>query len=359
MADADNGRGTWADDDLAETARMAAGVGVDHGLPSEVRFVSNVAKLIRRRGAHPDAEHDSTRPAIFLLQPSPRELEHGAAPKHEPMLDNAQTSVNGRIWFVGAVVVSGRYIDFEATDDDSMFTLITNDMGQGAVPTIIFDPRLPVPEARYYPNGLDEPDLYESISVTSTDVTLDRVFEAIEGTYNDDMITPEQQTKPGKLWHNQGKWWPKRDAEDRIQMYLKIGLNRAFRTCDVRHEKVIAEGRLDLIIEERDPIDREIVTNHAVLELKVLRSYGEVGANYTEEYNRDWIKKGVIQAHGYRKGKRAKWSALCCFDMRKSDTGEACFEHVRDMAKGLKVHLKRWFLYAKSEYLRDALASSG
>ncbi len=359
MANADNGLGPWADADLAKTARMDAGVGVDEGLPSKVRFVSNVAKLIRRRGAQPDAGGDPTRPAIFLLQPSPRQLELGAEPKREPMLNNAQTPVNGRIWFVSAVVVSGRYIDFEATDDDAMFTLITDDMGKGAVPTIIFDPRLPMPEARYYPSGLDEPELCEIISVTSTDVTLDRVLEAIEGTYKDDMITPEQQTKPGKLWHNQGKWWPKRDAEDLIQMYLKIGLNRAFRTCDVRHEKVIAEGRLDLIIEERHPIDREIVTNHAVLELKVLRSYGEGGANYTEEYNLDWIKKGVKQAFSYRKGKGAKWSALCCFDMRKSDTGEACFEHVRDMAKGLKVHLKRWFLYAKSEYLRDALASSG
>ena len=357
MADADNGLGPWADADLAKTARMDVGTGIDEGLPPVVRFVSNVAKLIRRRIAQPKADQDPNRPGIFLFQPFPPELDSSAMPKRIPMLDNGLTPVTGRIWFVGAVPASGRYIDLEATDDDAMFTSITDDIGQGAVPTIIFDPRPPVPEARYYPKGLDELDLYESISVTSADVTLDRVFEAIEGTYNDDMITPEQQTKPGRLWHNQGKWWPKRDAEDRIQMYLKIGLNRAFRTCDVRHEQVIAEGRLDLIIEERDPIDREIVTNHAVLELKVLRSYGQGGANYTEEYNRNWIKSGVEQAHGYREGKNAKWSALCCFDMRKDDTGEACFEHVLDMANRLEVHLKRWFLYAKSKHRREALAS--
>ncbi len=357
MADADNGLGPWADADLAKTARMDVGTGIDEGLPPVVRFVSNVAKLIRRRIAQPNADQDPNRPGIFLLQPVPPVLGSSAMPKRIPMLDNGLTPVAGRIWFVGAVPASGRYIDLKATDDEAMFTSITDYMGQGAVPTIIFDPRLSVPEARYYPNGLDELDLYERISLTSTDVTPDRVFEAIEGTYKDDMITPEQQTKPAKLWQNQSKWWPKRDAEDRIQMYLRIGLNRAFQTCDVRHEQVIAEGRLDLIIEERDALDPNIVHKHAVLELKVLRDFRVGGATVTEKHTCDWIESGVEQAFGYRKG--AKWSALCCFDMRKNDTGEQCFKHVRDMADRLKVHLKRWFLYSKSAHYRKALASGG
>ena len=358
MADADNGLGPWADADLAKTARMDAGTGADEGLPPKVRFVSNVAKLIRRRRAQPNAKHDPTHPAIFLMQPKPRQFEHGDTPIHMPMLDNALTPVNGRIWFVSAVVVSGHYIDFEETDDASMFRLITDQIGLGATPTIIFDPRPQVPVARFYPNGLDEFELYEGISVTDADVTIDRVLEAIEGTYKKDMRTPEQQIAPGKLWHDQDKWWPKHDAEDRIKMYLKIGLHSAFPTCDVRPEYVIAEGHIDLLIQERDPLNREKVTNHAVLELKVLRSYGETGRGYDEEFHLAWIQKGVIQAHSYREGKGAIWSALCCFDMRTSDTGESCFEHVTDMAKELKVHLKRWFLYAKSEYWREAFASS-
>ena len=358
MADADNGLGPWADADLAKTALMGVGTGIDDGLPEIVRFVSNIAKLIRRRIAQTDADQDPNRPGIFLLQAVSPNLKSSAKPKRVPMLDNGLTPVAGRVWFVGAVPASGHYINLETTDDDAMFSLITDDIGQGTIPTIIFDPRPSVPEAKYYPNGLNEPNVYERISITSADVTLDRVLEAIERTYKKDMITPEQQTKTGKLWQNQDKWWPKSDAEDRIQMYLRIGLNSTFLTCDVRHEHVIAEGRLDLIIEERDPLNPGKVTNHAVLELKVLRSYGATGLGQTDKYNRDWIESGVNQAHGYCIGKNAKWSALCCFDMRKHDTGEECFEHVREMADCLKVGLKRWFLYAKSKHLRAALASS-
>lgn len=357
MANADNGLGPWADADLAQTARTNASIGADDGLPLIVRFISNVAKLIRRRVVQPNAKRDPTRPAIFILQPNPPQLEH-AAPKHVPMLDNAQTPVNGRIWFVSAVVASGRYIDFEATDDDSMFTLITDDIEQGAAPTIIFDPRPPVPEARFYPQGLNHPENYKLVALSSKDVTLDEVVATIETVYKSCLVTPDAQPDHGKLWHNKDKWWPSSKAEAFIQLYIKAGLAGAFPTCTIRHEQPMPEGRLDLEIEETDSLDRSVVTRHAIIELKILRSFRESGTIVKPKETCEWIESGVNQAFAYRDSKGAKWSALCCFDMRKRNTGEECFKHVRDLANELNVHLKRWFLYAKSTHYRDALASS-
>ncbi len=165
------------------------------------------------------------------------------------------------------------------------------------------------------------------------------------------------QIHPGKLWQDHEKWWPAKQAEALVQLHLKAGLAGAFLTCTVRHEQTMAEGRLDLQIEERDPLDPGKVTHHAVLELKVLRSFGETGKAYTEQDMLDWIESGVKQAAAYRDNKGARHAVLCCFDMRVEDTKEVCFAHVLDLARRLSVELKRWFLYGSSDLYRDALAS--
>src|SRR5690348_10992794 len=114
MADVDDAAaplGPWADADLGATARVDAGIGADEGLPTNVRFVSNVAKLIRRRRAQPNANLDPKRPAVFLLQSVPPDATPAAVGTRVPMLDNGLTVVTGRIWFVGPVAASGRFFD--------------------------------------------------------------------------------------------------------------------------------------------------------------------------------------------------------------------------------------------------------
>jgi hypothetical protein len=359
MADDDDvSLGPWANADLGATARADAGIGADDGLPKEVRFVTNVAKLIRTRRAQPDIDKDPRRPAVFLLQPVPPELEAGKTTKRIPMLDNGITPINGRIWFVGAGPASGRYVDYDVSDDDELFRLVTDALGQGSTPAVLFDPRLPVPGARYYPRGLGEADTYETLSVSDAKVDLDEVLAVIEKVYQACLVTPEAQTEAGRLWHNHDKWWPSHKAEAIVQLNLKAGLVGAFPTCTVRHEQTIPEGRLDLEIEQSDPLDRSKVTRHAIIELKILRSFGETGAAVNDKYILDWVKSGIVQAASYRDSKNAKWAALFCFDMRKTDTGETCFHHVLAMASSLSVFLKRWFLYAKSAHYRAAMVSS-
>ena len=186
--DASASFGSWKPSELAETVRAEAGVGADDGLPPNVRFKSNVAKLVRRRRAQPGAEADPLRPAIFLLQPTPPEFASCSDLKREPMLDNGMTTVNGRVWFVGPPVASGRFIDLEVADDEDMFRLVTDTLGLGATPTIVFDPRPSVPEVRFYANGLDNPDAYELVSLGEGEITLDCIFEAIDRVYEQCLV---------------------------------------------------------------------------------------------------------------------------------------------------------------------------
>ncbi len=111
-------------------------------------------------------------------------------------------------------------------------------------------------------------------------------------------------------------------------------------------------GRLDLEIDEKS-LNGTSVIRHAILELKVLRSYGSTGKQVTDKYTLEWVEKGVAQAYTYREDRSALASALCCFDMRLNNTGEKCFSHVLDLASRLKVELKLWYIYATSEKYRN------
>jgi hypothetical protein len=269
------------------------------------------------------------------------------------MLDNGLTPLSGRLWSVNSGVVSGHYVDLKEVDDDGLFRFVTEELELGTVPAIVFDPRTKRPSARYYANGLSHPDTVQPLEVAGTDVTLDRVFEVIEQVYGNCLITPEAQARAGKLWKDSSKWWVSENAEDMVQLHLRVGLTTAFPTCTVRHEQTDIPGRLDLEIEESDPLDRSQVTRYAILELKILRSFGSTGKEYTAEYNLKWVESGVRQAATYRDKRGARAAALCCFDMRMGYTNEECFTHVRELAKGLQVVLKLWFIFATSEQYRE------
>lgn len=360
-ADENDDLGPWMGANLAATARVDVGIGADEGLPREVRFRSNVAKLVRRRLATDKVKPDPKRIAIFLLQPSPPSAADNMKPKRVPMLDNGQEPLTARIWFVGANPASGHFVKYKAMDDDTLFTMITGSLDQPDTPAIIFDPRLPEATIRYYPDGLHDPTICELVPLSTVNVTFDEVVKAVESTYKEKMITPDAQPKAGKLWKDNKKWWPRKDAEDRVQMYLEIGLNSAFPTCTIRPEQPLPEGRLDIEIIENDALDRSIIKQHGILELKVLRSFGENGGegNYTARKTKDWVESGVKQAASYRDSKGAAWGALLCFDMRVSDSGESkCFLHVKNLSTDLSVRLKRWYLYSTSSCLRDAQAAA-
>lgn len=351
--DHDNPLGDWTGDDLAATARANGGVGADADLSPEVRFLGGVAKLIRRRLAEQGAETDPARPAIFLLEPKARPHRSGVDPKRVPMLDNGLTAVTGRLWFVSPVVVSGKYVELDDGDDDALFGIVTDTLGLGRVPAIVFDPRTKMPTVRFYPNGLVDSETFNAVTIIESGLSLQRIYDAIDKVYQHCLVTPEAQARAGKLWVNGSKWWPSSEAEDVVQLYLRAGLTTAFPTCTVRHEQIAVSGRLDLEIEESDALDRGRITRHAVLELKVLRSFRSTGTTVSAADTLGWVESGVRQAASYRDERAALAAALCCFDMRNQHMGEQCFDHVRHLATDLAVDLKHWFIFGTSEQYRE------
>jgi hypothetical protein len=347
--------GPWADAHLADTARLWVGLGADADIPPPLRFLSAVAHLIKKRTSTAD-DGDPKRPAVFLLQPTPPPAP--LALTRVPMLDNGLTAIGNRLWFVGELVVAGRFADLGELDDEAIFHLITSELGLGTVPAVIFDPRPPVPEARFYPGGLQDVENYVPVNLGAGPVSLDQIFDAITSIHESCLVTPEAQVFPGKLWENSDKWWASKDAESLVQLNLKAGLVGKFPTCRIRHEQPGTSGRLDLEIEENDRTVPGKVVRYAILELKVLRAYGKGGKAYGELSTKEWIESGVGQAAAYRTERNALAAALCCFDMRPTVVGHACFAHVLELAANLAVRLGTWHLFATSALYREQLNKS-
>ena len=345
--------GPWTSDDLRATAQMHSGVGSDHDLPTTSRFRRNVARLLRRRQNDAEARCDSL--AVFILRSNPPRPSNY---DRVPMLDNGRTEIAGRAWFVNEVVKSGCYFDIPVDSDASIFDFICSDLGCGRDPAIVYDPRLDVPKIRFYPNGLEYEDCCNIFTVDESNISADSIVKVIDRVYRSTLITPDVQVEQeSTLWENRTKYWVSRDSEKFIQGHLKTGLATHFFDCEIRHERKLGIGRIDLEIEKFDPHDCSSFTRPAVIEIKVLRSFGSTGRLSNPKAILRWIKMGVQQVASYRDECQASIGILCCFDMRKEDTGCRCFDHIKDMAEQLNVVLRRWFLYNSSEALRVAMHS--
>lgn len=350
----------WAAEDIEATFSQFAGIGATAGLPEQPRFVAGVAYLLRERKAFLDANCQSAVNdiAIFVLKPTPPDSTPSAV--RVPMVNNGRTEVGGRLWFTAPTANSAHYVTlpYESNDDDARFTYVTDELNLGSLPTLIFDPRTVTPQLRWYPEGLKQLDNVE-LKPLAGDVSPDDVFEAIDLLYMRHFVTPDGLPHGVSLWHDASRHRPLRNAEALVQSHLMTGLTLRFPHCIVRHEQPETSGRNDLEIEQIDPNDHSVVTRHAVIELKVLRSYRYSGSSVSEPETRRWIKDGVIQAMAYRNEKNIQWSALCCFDMREDDEGDGvCFTHVRNIAAALDVILGRWFIYKSARDYRRALSNS-
>jgi hypothetical protein len=343
--------GPWKAEDLGETASLFAGLGADDRLPADVRFLSNVAKLIRQRNAMDKTASDPALPAVFLLSPvPPANLKQSVT--RIPMLSNGTTVLNGNIWLVHAAVNSGYLVEDSPKDGDDLFRFVTDSLGLGDVLAVIYEPRGPNPTIRFYPRGMNDPDTCNVLLAQGEKVTEDQIFHVIDRVYEQCLRTPDCQSHVGKLWEDSDKCWPVHDAEAVVQMNLRIGLVGHFLICTVRDEQKTVVGRTDLEIEQNDPLNPGNVIRHALLELKILRSFRHTGTPVPPRETLDWVALGMEQARQYGIDKDSRLATLCCFDMRSTDEKETCFDHVRDKARKAKVILRRWYLYGSSERYR-------
>ncbi len=349
--------GTWEGDDFRSTAWRTAGIGVNADLPDESRFPSEVVKLLNKRSMELErrGEQEDDDLAIFLLAPEPPETHANAS--WEPMLDNGRSKLIGRLWFTPAAVISAHWIPLPDGSDEVRFRYVTDELKLPTRPALIYEARTTPPTLRWYPCGLGQQDNVEPVALSGP-VDPEDVFETINRIYHQCLKTPGSMISSGNLWFDARKHRASNRAEKTVQEQLKAGLAARFGYCDIRHEQTQPGGRTDLEIEERNLNDQGTIERHAVIELKVLRSYGQKGKSVSQNQIDRLIEIGVDQAAVYRNEKSFNWSALCCFDMRRDNDGDhACFEHVDAHARELQVELRRWFLFASAmAYRRHAVA---
>lgn len=340
-------------DGLRTTAERYAGIGADDDLSESVRFRLNVARLIRERAAQIGGFTGKNKLCIFLLEPLP---PAEAASSRVPMLSDGLAPLDGYVWFVSAAANSGHRVRLPANKGDEAVRFISESLNMGDRLAVVFNPRVTPLRLRFYRSGLNDLDDCMIHDIETSDITLERISEVVDIAYKTRLRTPDAQSASAKLWTRPSKWWPSEKAEQRIQLYLKDYLQGQFLTCTVREEQPTGVGRFDIEITEVDRL-RNQVFSHAVIELKVLRSFGETGASYTDTETLSWVESGVDQAYVYGLEKGMRFSALYCFDMREQDHGLSCFDHVREKANRLQVPLGKWYIYASSRLFRKAAAS--
>lgn len=142
-------------------------------------------------------------------------------------------------------------------------------------------------------------------------VTLDDIGEALE-----DMHKYGTATHLGDcvVWENVKDRKMIRRAEEMIQGFVRNGLRIGFRSRTFLLDKEVTTyaGRQDIRIYWWSPNNNPDEDIGLVIEMKVLRP------TRSESYNMKWLKKGVVQAHGYAESEenlKTKWVA--CYDARE------------------------------------------
>jgi len=343
------------DERLRETLAEYVGVGADAGQPDADRFLRSVQSVVRKRIEILDG---GDLPAIFLLNQSG---EAPAGARRMGMIDYGDKPLEGQIWYAGPQLGFARALDHGCGYDDvALFDMVTDVLGQGAAPAVLFLPRVSRTLVRYYPFGVASEDAYEVLSVKAHRVQLHEVLAALDRVHANQLIVPHIQSVANKMWLDGERFRPVRNAELVAQSYVEGALWARFSHCRVRVEVSETSGRYDVALFGQDYSDGALLTPcYAVLELKVLRAFGEGGARVTDAFNKNWVRKGMQQAFAYAQDLTADAKALCCFDMRETDTGDQCFAHIAADASALNVILKKWHLYGRLADYRDMLTARG
>jgi hypothetical protein len=352
MSDITGLPGGWEDEDLRQTATANFGLGNDSGLPDAVRFLVGVARAIRNRHQQAGAGTEQD-PAIFFHLPNGPSTIDAKTLKRQPMLDNGLTQLGGSFWFVGPPVCGALGLPVsDWSDDGAVFGKAVDELGLGDVQAVFFDPRGKTHALRHYPKGLAKPDVVTVSAFAGENMDLERVIEIVDEATTTHLAGP---AGGANLWADAKQHRPADRAEKNIQFALKVALHHALPTAVIREEQPQMVGRLDLEVEE-PLLEEGKFIRHAILELKVLRSYRSTGTEVRLPQTRKAVKDGVQQAIAYRKARKARAAALCCFDLRVRDQRKDCFHGVRAPAQREQLELRVWPIYASAEEWREANA---
>lgn len=348
-----NGGGLWAADLLKETVSSYVGSGYNQDVPPFRQFCHAAAKIIQRRRAK-STNTLSDGPVIFVFEASP--TVSGVSLEVRPRFDCGEASIEGRVWMGASRLGRATGIALPDGGDADRFNYVIEKLGMGSRPAIYYDASQDDSVMRAYPHGLADPDTFDDLSLNASELSLEHIKKMLDGAHSRLLITPTASDLARDLWEDKGKSIPIGLAEKGVQKILHAVLasSLGFGSIVVRQEGTSEMGRYDFFLEEQDPVHPSVWTHHAVLELKVLKSFTESGNPVPAASNVDAVTDGLDQADKYRKDHSCRMAALCCYDMRKAPDVSGAIAHELDRAKALDVAIWAWPLYSTAQQARRA-----
>lgn len=344
--------GAWQGDRALIEAAPHTAYGDIDDLPAERRFQVYVSRTVQARERRTDAETSGA--AAFVLVTAEQQERLKADRSFDRTVYTGRVRLAGRVHFMTPRAASSVFEEY-AGDANGLFNRM-QELKCDHLPAMIYDANASGSTLTYYPKGTQTDDGLAQVSLDVTPVTEAEILSVIDAVYRAELCTPDN-SGPTKIWENPAKGFPVEEAERTVQQFLRVGLAARFHWCKIRAEQAGKLGRTDLEIVENRTGEIGTIKHHALLELKVLRSFSHSGSPYQVAVANEAVSKGVRQASSYGDENHTVLRMLCCFDMRSNDVGDSTtFAHVQTDAVTLCVSLKRWYLYRSSEHLRDALA---
>jgi hypothetical protein len=338
----------------AEIAGLAQDLQIPElaGVSPTERFVRQISELVALRLVAGETEGVS----IILRSDALESDIEGRNCERFPYLRNGKDAISSKIFISNAMLGLAYAVSIEGANDEMEAVQIA---GLGSLPALLIDWRGDTPRATLYCSGVSNPEDIQDVYLTETDITPEDLKAGLDEFYTKRLRTPSLvvQGHSMRIWGTPSQGLPAERPEERIQGVLMSFLFARYSRFDVRAEVVTEDGRLDIKIFAKlfDSKGDKIVKNVWVLELKALTDRtstgGVVGAKVVDEA----LQKGLTQAISYKDADHINQAALCCFDMRASDVGDAAvFSQIVQEANDNEIHLWRWYLYRSAEASRDA-----
>lgn len=337
----------WAEGSVSATLNEAGlSAGADSELPDEARFVRRVREILTAAAA----KHGQlSAPTVYVFAPSREDKLADKATSHR-RIHTGEVDPAGRIWFVGAAARSAYSMPLNGRSTDEIFEYC-EELGFGRSPAVYCDTTSVPPLLAWYPSGLSEPDdVIEGPIDRAAKPTLDELIEVVDRVHRARLMTSLNQGVDTSLWEKASDHWAHERAEKRVQDALMAGIGGAFgRPYFVEQERSGDAGRFDIGFRER--IGGGTTTLHAILELKVARSFRNSGATVSPTDTEAHVISGVEQVWAYADEHQAGDMACLVFDLRTPDAQlppePACIRAV-----ALKVLLKFWRCFPTAEDYR-------
>lgn len=329
-------------------------IGLYADQPEILEFQTITLQLLARAAQRPTPPDTTGGPAYFVLANAElfARVRALTGVTNVPLL-RSDDSIQyfGRLWFVPRNLGHGYALDTAGRSPAEAFAQIET-LDGGNRPVVVVHPDHPT-EVTAFALGVSTPENCDIFDLNATAVSLAAVDNALSGLYNQIRTPDQSQERP--LWLEPDKWRPVRLAEKAVQHEVTRALAGAFWWLDVRSEQPSSVGRTDveLIQFKGLPVGQNV--RHALLELKVLRTFTFTGRDITPKFTHRHISQGVRQAAVYGAASNAGIRMLCCYDMRQEDLGtEEVYKNYRQQADDRQVVLRRYYLYNSSEALRVA-----